>query len=81
MPQDFIEPSIENSNETQIWLPGVYTYHRKKVKQVLILEYGAFAKDENDVGKIDSLKLKLHLSDNKEVQKPYHSIQNICIQK
>ena len=81
VPQDFIGPSTKNSNETQNWLTGVDSSHlledyreKVKLKKFLISECDAAAKDENDVGKIDSLKLKLNLSDNTLVKKSYPSI-------
>lgn len=55
--------SIQNSNETQSWLPGLGLSQlsedrREKVKEVLFSEYDAFAKHENDIGKINNSKLK-----------------------
>ena len=41
---------------------------REKVKQVLISECNVFVKDENDVGKIDSLKLKLKVIESRYKQ-------------
>ena len=78
------KPLTTHSNETQSCLPGVdlsdlLVDRREKVKQVLISECGALAKDKNDVGKIDSLKLELNLSDNTPVNKPCRSIpKNLC---
>ena len=79
VPQECVKKPNDNSDESQKWLPKVDLSHlpedrREKVKQVLISECEAFAKDKNDVGKIDNLKLKLNLSDNTPVQKPYRSI-------
>lgn len=45
----------------------------KNVKQVLILECDSFAKDKNDLDKIDRLELELSLSDNTPVKTPYRS--------
>ena len=55
--------STQNSNETQSWLPGLGLSQlsedrREKVKEVLFSEYDAFAKHENDIGKINNSKLK-----------------------
>ena len=50
---------------------------RKKVEKHLIEQCKVFLKDENDIGCIESLKLKLNFKDNTHVSQPYCKIKQL----
>lgn len=63
----------------ELWDPPVSVDHltpdqQKKVKQMLREECNAFSKDEQDVGCIPSLQLKIRLSDTTPVRRTYTSV-------
>ena len=60
-------------------MPGVELSHlkndqRKKVDKFLVEEYQEFSKNENNIGSIESLKLKLNFRDDNSVSQPYCKI-------
>lgn len=83
------ETNIDNSKDptglstvpdiTDFWVPDVdlseLTSMQKKVAtQLLRDESTAFSRDNNDIGNIPDLQMKINLSDNRPVQKTYASI-------
>lgn len=61
------------------WHPPVDISHltdeqQKEVKQMLVEDSGAFARDDGDIGNIPSLQMTINLKDNIPVQKSYTSI-------
>lgn len=68
----------QDANE-KLWDPLVSIDHltpeeQRKIKQLLREECAAFSKDENDVGCIPSLQLKIRLSDMSPVKRTYVSV-------
>ena len=64
------QPKTQTWWNSKLRLPGVDLSHlpvdrREKVKQVSFSECNVLVKDENDVGKIDSLKLKLKVIESR----------------
>lgn len=54
--------------------PDHLTLDQQKVKQMLREECVAFSKDENDLGCIPTLQLKIRLSDTTPVRRKYTSV-------
>ncbi|KAM9467441.1 uncharacterized protein Hap1MRO34_014209 [Clarias gariepinus] len=70
---------IRKTQGNSSWDPPVCVDHltpeqQQKVKQLLREESSAFAYDDNDVGCIPSLQLKIHLHDNTPVKHTYMSV-------
>ena len=64
---------------THLWHPPVDVGHltdeqQKVVKQMLMEESGAFARDDGDIGDIPSLQMTINLKDDIPVHKSYASI-------
>ena len=55
-------------------LSGLTTSEREKVRAMLRKESDVFAVDDNDVGNVDSHRMKINLKDNAPVQATYNSV-------
>ena len=71
--------SSERGSVVEKWDPPVDISHLSEtqqeiVKEMLREESGAFARDDNDIGCITSLKMSITLNDNTPIQKSYASI-------
>ncbi|TWW57317.1 Retrovirus-related Pol polyprotein from transposon 297 [Takifugu flavidus] len=69
----------QDTQKHESWDPPVPIDHllpgqQQKVKKMLREECNAFSKDENDVGCIPSLQLKIRLSDTTPVRRTYTSV-------
>ncbi|KAK2899313.1 hypothetical protein Q8A73_012442 [Channa argus] len=77
--KETVQGDMTVNGDKNSWDPPVPLSHlslaqQQQVKQVLREECGAFSRDENDVGTIPSLQLKIRLSDPTPVKKTYVSI-------
>ena len=67
-------PASCNLDLNKFDLSGLTPEQRSCATQMLIEEADTFGTNDNDIGSIDDLKLKLSLDDPKPVQKSYNSI-------
>ena len=82
IPADVSNINLDTKNTENTknnWLPEVDLSHlpdeqRVQVEKVLIENCDVFSKNDLDIGRIESLKLKLNVTDSTSVCKPYRSI-------
>ena len=66
--------------ESDNWLPPVQLTHLEPeqctvVEKMLIEENAAFARDDNDIGSVEDLQMKINLTDTVPIQHTYTSIR------